>query len=103
MAASNITVNDDLVQQYISITGADKTIASNMLIALNGNLEMAVNMYLEGSFLPGPSESFSSTSDNMFSAQYQSKKSKDTANALNVAQEKVEALDDFYKQAFFFF
>ncbi|XP_047130150.1 UBX domain-containing protein 7 isoform X1 [Hydra vulgaris] len=87
MAASNITVSDDLVQQYISITGADKTIALNMLLALNGNLEMAVNMYLEGLCVPEPSESLSPSS-NRSSSKSHSKKLKNENITKNVPYER---------------
>ena len=47
--ARKYEVDKSLIEQYINITGTDDTIAKNMLEAFDGNLEMAVNMFLEGS------------------------------------------------------
>jgi len=47
--ASNIQQSDsEMVEQFINITGSDATVAKNMLEAFGNNLEMAINMFLEG-------------------------------------------------------
>jgi len=48
MATGNITTDSDMIQQFINITGTEETVAKNMLEAFNNNLEMAINMFLEG-------------------------------------------------------
>ena len=48
MAAKELVIDGDLLQQYMGITGAaDEIAAQNMLEACNGDLQMAVNMFLE--------------------------------------------------------
>ena len=37
----------DEIDQLVSITGADRELASNLLEACGGNLEMAINMHME--------------------------------------------------------
>ncbi|KAK4289575.1 hypothetical protein Pmani_030529 [Petrolisthes manimaculis] len=43
--------NRSLVDEFCNITGADKVLATSLLEACNNNLEMAVNMHMEG--IPG--------------------------------------------------
>eukprot|EP00088_Acartia_fossae_P041974 TRINITY_DN4393_c0_g1_i4.p1 TRINITY_DN4393_c0_g1~~TRINITY_DN4393_c0_g1_i4.p1 ORF type:complete len:532 (+),score=166.90 TRINITY_DN4393_c0_g1_i4:54-1649(+) len=40
-------VDKELVDQFVAITGSDKNLASSLLEACNGNLEMAINMHME--------------------------------------------------------
>ena len=49
---ARIDVDQNLIKQYINVTGIDEEVAKNMLEACNGNLELAINMFLEGS-IPG--------------------------------------------------
>ena len=46
--AANVQSESEMIQQFTNITGTDKTVAKNMLEAFNNNLEMAINMFLEG-------------------------------------------------------
>ena len=39
--------NSEDLEQLMSITGADRNLAENLLEACGGNLEMAVNMHME--------------------------------------------------------
>ncbi|XP_066936195.1 UBX domain-containing protein 7-like [Clytia hemisphaerica] len=48
MAAASGKISSDLIQQYVNITGSDEESALHLLEAFNGDLESAVNMYLEG-------------------------------------------------------
>ena len=48
MASNNVPADTENVEQFKSITGSDDTIAKNMLEAFDNNLEMAINMFLEG-------------------------------------------------------
>ena len=48
MAAKDGKISSDLIQQYVNITGSDEESALHLLEAFNGDLESAVNMYLEG-------------------------------------------------------
>ena len=49
--ASNNVEDIEKIEHFKSITGSDATIAKNMLEAFDNNLEMAINMFLEGSKL----------------------------------------------------
>ncbi|XP_057301060.1 UBX domain-containing protein 7-like [Hydractinia symbiolongicarpus] len=48
MARNNV-LDKKLIEQYMNVTGTDETVAKSMLEAFEGNLESAINMYLEGS------------------------------------------------------
>lgn len=48
MATGDAIPESEMIQQFINITGAEETVAKNMLEAFNNNLEMAINMFLEG-------------------------------------------------------
>ena len=47
-----VEITQDLIQQYVNITGSDEESALHLLEAFNGDLESAVNMYLEGGAPP---------------------------------------------------
>ena len=47
-----VEITQDLIQQYVNITGSDEESALHLLEAFNGHLESAVNMYLEGGAPP---------------------------------------------------
>ena len=47
MAQKSIVIDQALVEQYVNVTGTDEIVARNMLEACDGNLEVAINMYLE--------------------------------------------------------
>jgi len=44
-------ITESMIENFISITGTNKIQAKNMLTVCNSNLEMAVNMFLEGGLL----------------------------------------------------
>ena len=46
-----VEISDELIKQYVGITGSDESTAKHLLEAFGGDLESAVNMYLEGSDL----------------------------------------------------
>lgn len=39
---------DEKIKQFVSVTGASVEIASSLLEACGGNLDLAVNMHVEG-------------------------------------------------------
>lgn len=48
MSASSSKVTEEAVEQFRAITSADDSIARSLLSACSGNVEMAVNMHMEG-------------------------------------------------------
>ena len=48
MSASSSKVTEEAVEQFRAITSADDNIARSLLSACAGNVEMAVNMHMEG-------------------------------------------------------
>ena len=41
-------MDDDKVKEFCNITGAGAQVAEQLLQVCNGNLEMAINMHMEG-------------------------------------------------------
>ena len=72
MAGNKVEISSDLIQQYVNITGSDEDSALHLLEAFDGDLESAVNMYLEG-------ESASKTNQTSKSATGKSKLQKKNA------------------------
>lgn len=74
-----VEITQDLIQQYVNITGSDEESALHLLEAFNGHLESAVNMYLEGG---APPVNHSSSSNNHPRAETtKNKNEKDNGNA----------------------
>ncbi|KAF7490058.1 UBX domain-containing protein 7 [Sarcoptes scabiei] len=48
---------DDVLTQFINITGADESIAKNALEACDWNVEMAINMFVDSNLAQNPSTS----------------------------------------------
>ena len=40
--------HDQKVEEFVAITGGTKEMAASLLSVCNGNLEMAINMHMEG-------------------------------------------------------
>lgn len=60
--ATKTKTSANLVDQFVSVTGATKAIAKSLLEACNGNLEMAVEMHLDSCENPQSHEPTSSNS-----------------------------------------
>lgn len=73
-----VEITQDLIQQYVNITGSDEESALHLLEAFNGHLESAVNMYLEGG---APPTSHSSTNNHPQTETAKKKNEKDNGNA----------------------
>ena len=56
MSASSSKVTEEAVEQFRAITSAEETIARSLLSACSGNVEMAVNMHMEGIAVGGEGE-----------------------------------------------
>ena len=56
MSASSSQVTEEAVEQFRAITSADESIARSLLSACCGNVEMAVNMHMEGVAVGGGGE-----------------------------------------------
>ena len=56
MSASSSKVTEEAVEQFRAITSADESIARSLLSACSGNVEMAVNMHMEGIAVGGEQE-----------------------------------------------
>ena len=41
-------MDDDKIKEFCNITGAGAQVAEQLLQVCNGNLEMAINMHMEG-------------------------------------------------------
>ena len=57
---------DQKIDEFVAITGGSKDLAKSLLAICNGNLEMAINMHMEGvqteeTTQPGTSNSTSTT------------------------------------------
>ena len=44
----SVTMDDDKIKEFCNITGAGAQVAQQLLQVCNGNLEMAINMHMEG-------------------------------------------------------
>lgn len=60
--ATKTKTSANLVDQFVSVTGATKAIAKSLLEACNGNLEMAVEMHLDSCENPQSHEATGSNS-----------------------------------------
>ena len=45
---SKVNMDDDKIKEFCNITGAGAQVAEQLLQVCNGNLEMAINMHMEG-------------------------------------------------------
>ena len=63
MSASSSKVTEEAVEQFRAITSADESIARSLLSACSGNVEMAVNMHMEGIAVGGGGEQEESKAD----------------------------------------
>ena len=43
-------MDDEKIKEFCNITGAGAQVAQQLLQVCNGNLEMAINMHMEGTF-----------------------------------------------------
>ena len=48
VAVAEDAMDDDQIKAFCNITGAGAQVAQQLLQACNGNLEMAINMHMEG-------------------------------------------------------
>ena len=44
----SVTMDDEKIKEFCNITGAGAQVAQQLLQVCNGNLEMAINMHMEG-------------------------------------------------------
>ena len=82
MAGNNVKISSDLIQQYVNITGSDKESALHLLEAFDGDLERAVNMYLEGGVPPSTNQ----TASNAASSSSKKKKTNEINRDNNPAE-----------------
>jgi len=84
MAGNKVEISSDLIQQYVNITGSDEDSALHLLEAFGGDLESAVNMYLEGESVSKPNQT--STSSGKSKSQKK--------NPIDIEKEEAIVVDD---------